>query len=107
MSKNKIVATVGGRPYSIIGTESEEYLFRVGSYVDRKIKEITTAYPCMSTTDAASLAAINIADELLKLRDERMAMDEKISEIIQSEQISHLAQHKESYPPNNRQKRTY
>ncbi len=81
MSENKIKTTVriGGVDYSMSGLESEEYMHRVAILVDRKISDIERAHPALSTSQAAVLAAINLADEVLKLREENEALDEKFN----------------------------
>ena len=37
--KNKVQVTIDGRTFSIMGTESEEYLQKVAAYIDEKMKE--------------------------------------------------------------------
>lgn len=81
MQKNKIVASIAGRDYPLSGVESEEYLHRVAIYVDRKIQEVLKSCPQLSTSDAAVLAAVNVADELLKLRDDYAELDKRISQL--------------------------
>lgn len=82
--KNKANVEIAGRIYTIVGEESSDYLYRVGAYVQEKIEEIRQVYPTISTADAAVLAATNITDELLKLRDEHDALDERISRALGS-----------------------
>ena len=38
--KNKVQVTIDGRTFSIMGTESEEYLQKVAAYIDEKMKEL-------------------------------------------------------------------
>ena len=81
MDENKIKTTVriGGVDYSMAGFESEEYMHRVAILVDRKISDIERSHPALSTSQAAVLAAINLADEVLKLREENEALDERFN----------------------------
>ncbi len=81
MGENKIKTTVriGGVDYPMSGFESEEYMHRVAILVDRKISDIERAFPALSSSQAAVLAAINLADEVLKLREENEALDEKFN----------------------------
>jgi cell division protein ZapA len=54
-----------GDDYTLIAEESPSYMERVGKLVDAKLSEVLEA-GSVSRTDAAILAAINLADELLK-----------------------------------------
>lgn len=76
MEINKTTVRIAGKEYPISGKESEEYIHRVAIYVDRKIQELERRYTTLSSSEIAVLAAINVTDELLKLRDELSAMEE-------------------------------
>ncbi len=79
MEKNRVSLTIDGREYSVLSEEPESHLYRVSVYVDQKISEVVSAFPRISTTDAAVMAALTIADELIRLRDESERLDAKIS----------------------------
>ncbi|KRQ87347.1 Cell division protein ZapA [Caloramator mitchellensis] len=70
MGKNKVNVKINGIEYTLTGNEPEEYLFSIGNFVDKKIKEILRSNLNHSNTSATALAAILIADELFKLRRE-------------------------------------
>ncbi|MBR0464973.1 MAG: cell division protein ZapA [Clostridia bacterium] len=69
MSRNRTVVRIAGKEYPIVSQDSEMYVQRVARYVDRKITELnlTTRQP---VSDCAVLAAVTIADDLSKSRDE-------------------------------------
>lgn len=69
MDKQKTVVYVGGRGYSLVSTESPEYMRRLAAYVDRKLKEVAVATGRPSG-EVAVLSALNMADELMKAQDE-------------------------------------
>jgi len=69
MDRQHTIVRIGGMDYTLAGAASEEYMHRVAIYVDRKMEEITRNNPKLSTTMAAVLVSLNIADELLRLRD--------------------------------------
>lgn len=69
MEKQKTTVSVGGKEYTIVSNDPVEHVTRVSVYVDRKLKEIENATK-LSTSMAAVLTALNIADELLKAHDE-------------------------------------
>lgn len=69
MEKKKTVVRVAGKDYTLASIDPPEHVQRVGVYVDRKIQEIEAACRLPSHM-VAVLAALNIADELLKITDE-------------------------------------
>lgn len=66
MERNKAEVKIRGRFYTITANEPEEYIYKICSYVDKKITEMTKMNHLLSTDMAAVLAAINISDELYK-----------------------------------------
>ncbi len=69
MDKQKTVVYVGGRGYSLVSTESPEYMRRLAAYVDRKLREVAVATGRPSG-EVAVLSALNMADELMKAQGE-------------------------------------
>lgn len=63
---NKVIVRINGQEYTMVGTESKEYLIKVATYVDEKMEEISKANSKLSTTMAAVLTSLNVADELFK-----------------------------------------
>ena len=62
--KNKVVVTIADREYTMVAVEDEGYVRRCAALVDSQLKEPSGAR--LSQTDAAVLAAMNIADQYLK-----------------------------------------
>ncbi len=69
MEKTRITLRINGKDYNLTSSDSEEYVRRVGAYVDRKITELGMAAR-MSAMDLAVLTAVNLADDLMKSHDE-------------------------------------
>lgn len=67
---NKIKAVIYGQDYQIKGKASVDQLRMVAMLVDHKMKEIGEANPRLDLNRVAVLAAVNVADEYLKLRQE-------------------------------------
>ncbi|MBQ1460076.1 MAG: cell division protein ZapA [Oscillospiraceae bacterium] len=65
---NRVTMNICGEDYTLIAEESPSYMERVGKLVDEKLSEVLSA-GSVSRTDAAILAAINLADELLKAQE--------------------------------------
>lgn len=59
---NKVIVTINGSEYPMVGEKSEKHMLKVARYVDEEMKKITNVNPKLSTSDAAILSAINIAD---------------------------------------------
>ena len=54
-----------GQEYTLVADESAAYMEKVGALVDERMRQVLDALH-VSQTDAAVLAAVNLADELLK-----------------------------------------
>lgn len=75
--KNKVEIRIAGKEYTLVGIESEEYIQRVGLYIDRKTTEIMRQNSRLSTAMAAVLTSINVADDFFKSYEkEQEAKDE-------------------------------
>ena len=84
MEKQKITVRVAEKSYTLVSSESPEYMRRVAAAVDRRLKEmeITTGLPAQQ---AMALTCFNLADELLKARDEITAMRRRMQAMEQPE----------------------
>ena len=81
MDKTRTTVKICGKDYAMAGFESEEYIHRVAIYVDRKIEELKNQYVNLNSSTLAVLAAVNIADELLKLQDQMEDMRKDCQEL--------------------------
>ena len=63
---NTVTVVINGIEYNLRGKEDEKYLSEVAAYVYTKIREISGSNKKLSTSSAAVLTAVNIADELFK-----------------------------------------
>lgn len=66
--ENKITISICGEEYTFIAEESPSYMQKVAALVDAKMSEVLKSAK-VSRTDAAVLAAVNIADEYYKHLD--------------------------------------
>ena len=62
---NRITVSISGAEYTFMSEESPSYMQKVAGLVDEKMTNITSTGR-VSRMDAAVLAAVNLADELLK-----------------------------------------
>lgn len=62
---NKVTMSICGQEHTLVADESAEYMKKVGALVDQRMDRIQETLH-VSQADAAVLAAVNLADELLK-----------------------------------------
>ncbi len=80
--KNRIVVTIGGRDYTMVAAEDEAYVRRCAELVDRQIQEIS-AGGRLSQADAAVLAAMNVADLLMKEQETSENLRRQVKENLE------------------------
>lgn len=69
-----------GQTYPIQGELDEAYIRQIAAYVDEKMRLISEMARTVDTQRVAVLAAISIADELHRLREERGEREEILKE---------------------------
>jgi cell division protein ZapA len=62
---NKVTMTICGQEYTLVADESAAYMEQVGTLVNQRMRQAQETLH-VSRADAAVLAAVNLADELLK-----------------------------------------
>ncbi|MBU1626962.1 cell division protein ZapA [bacterium] len=77
--QNRVEVEIFDNKCVIVGEEDEEYIKSIAKYVDNKVREIIDQTKTTSTVRAVILAAINIADELFKTRNEHSSLKECLS----------------------------
>ena len=82
MDKQKTTVRVAGREYTLVSSDSPEYIGRVAAYVDRKINEAALAAH-LPVDKAAVLVALNIADELMRAHDENSRLRRELMALRQ------------------------
>jgi cell division protein ZapA len=60
----KVSVKIYGQEYTITGDKEQDYMARVAAYVDEKMKQLSGVLPNGSVSELASLAAVNITDEM-------------------------------------------
>ncbi len=79
--KNKVNVRIAGKDYTLVGTESDEYIQKVGLYIDKKMNEIMKANSRLSTSMAAVLTAINVADDFFKSYENESALRKELKKV--------------------------
>lgn len=81
MEKQKITVRVAEKNYTLVSSDSPEYLRRVAALVDRRLKEMEIASG-MPAQQVMALTCFNLADELLKAKDENTALKRRMQESL-------------------------
>ncbi len=72
IDKSRITVMIMGEEYILKGSSTPEQMQRVGQYVDKLMKSLSEKNIQMSKHKVAILAALNLADELLTLKEEKL-----------------------------------
>ena len=88
MEENKkgVSVDIFGNEYVIKGDGNAEYIKEVAKYLDSKMREISLVISNVSSLKVAILAALNLADEVHKLKREKVTSDktsEKVDALVQ------------------------
>lgn len=79
MEKEKTIEIkVFGQTFTVKSDADEEHIRAVANYVNEKIEEILKKTRSVSTLNVAILTALNIADDLLREREKRLAIIREI-----------------------------
>lgn len=69
MAKNVVEIRIGGRDYRLRSDANENWLQGVAEYVDESMGKIRSLTDSVDSLDVAVLTALNIARELIELRE--------------------------------------
>ena len=81
MDNNRTIVLIAGMEFKLTGDESQQYMDSLAEMVNAKVDEVKRTYPMLSTGNCVLLAALNMADELTKLRSDYEALDQRISDL--------------------------
>jgi len=81
MQKTRVTVHVAGQTVKLCGPEDEAYIKSVAAYVDEKVNALQRVQPSFSTTTCVLLTALNMADDLFKLRQQYAELDRRIEEL--------------------------
>ncbi len=71
MDKNTVKVHIYGSEYVIKGDADPEHIRAIAEFVDRKMREINQSGSIKSTLKVAILAALNVADEYFRTREDQ------------------------------------
>lgn len=77
---NIVPVHIHGQRYPIRSSLEPEYIARLASYVEEKMRAVADAAPTGDSLRFAVLAALNITDELFRCREAARVRDGEIAE---------------------------
>lgn len=72
--RQRVTITIGDEHYVLRGHATQEYMEKVAREVDEKFSQLQATYPNVPRHRLAMLTAINLADEVHKLREENQEL---------------------------------
>jgi cell division protein ZapA len=75
-----VTVEIGGQRYPIRSALDERYVTELAAYVDQKMRAASDAAPTSDLLGLAVLAALNIADEFFRQRDQQSASSDDLHE---------------------------
>ncbi|SFP93004.1 cell division protein ZapA [Lachnospiraceae bacterium XBB1006] len=82
-TKSNAEVIIGGKVYTLSGYESEEYMQKVASFINKKLEELSTTmegYNHLSMEQKALIMELNLADEYFKSRERVEQLEEDLEE---------------------------
>lgn len=81
--KKRIDVMIDGRKFKVVGEEDESYILSLAKYVDENIKKLSSKNSFLSQTMSATLAALNITNELFQKQNELDNLEKKAKEPLE------------------------
>lgn len=81
--EKKIEVVIDGRNFTVVGGDNEEYINDLAYYVDKNIRKLTSKNERLSQPMAAILAALNIADEYHKTKEQLKVLEDKAKDPLE------------------------
>ena len=102
---NRLTVKLDGRDYTIVSEESREYMLEISDIVNKKLTDIKIQNSKLSTSMAALLVALNMADDLKKSEAKALELYEENEELKKrleaARQYVQNQQKNQTQPPKN------
>jgi len=95
--KQRFDIRVIGREFSVLSDKGDEYVNKIVQYVNERAKEIGDASEDVTTSDIAILVALNIAEELSKVKEEKEDLHSRFENEVEG-LISYIDKKSRSIP---------
>ncbi len=80
-NSSSVQVEIFGQAYSVRAGTDRGYVERLAAHVDAQMREIGRSAGAVDSLRVAVLAALNIADEAFRLREEVRAMRERVARL--------------------------
>jgi cell division protein ZapA len=80
--KRALDVEILGQRFTISSEAEEGYMLKVAGYVDGKMQELMQTTKPVAKSNVAMLAALNIADELHRLKDSHEAVLNRLDQLL-------------------------
>jgi cell division protein ZapA len=80
--KKPIEVTIMGQKFMVKSESGDDYVIEIAKYVDRKINEVIQSTKAVASVNVALLAAMNIADEFRKYRNDKEGRIDKVEKKV-------------------------
>ncbi len=78
--RRKVSVMIYSEPYVVLGNDEPGRIEKLAALVDKKMRLISQRNPRLSTTKVAVLTALNLADEMTRLKEEQQALAKLLEE---------------------------
>jgi cell division protein ZapA len=75
--KNRVQVRIYGEDYMMKSNAAPDYMKRVAHYVDEKMRQVSQGSNRLGLNKLAVLTAVNLADELFRVRKELRELEEQ------------------------------
>ena len=96
MANTKTTITISGKEYTIVSEDSKEHVHRVAEYLDEQMYDLEKRYVGLNAQMRTTLVALNLADDLLKTKDELASIREEVEEMRRAMRDIEIRRHEES-----------
>jgi cell division protein ZapA len=80
-TKNRVHVKIYGEEYTMRGPASPDYMKRIAHYVDEKMRITGQSNNRLGINKIAVLTAINLADELFRVRQELRELENRLPKV--------------------------
>jgi cell division protein ZapA len=80
--KGVVTVQIFGKDYPIASDQNREYIQKLADYVDRKMSEVAAQGEALASGRIAVQACLNIADDLMRARNEKEQLIRTIQDRI-------------------------
>lgn len=80
IEEQKVSVQIFGELHVIRGKGSEDYIKALAADIDNRMREISVKFPRLAAHQVATLVALNLADELAKIKEEQKTVMDMLGE---------------------------